>query len=309
MHSHFQVAAHEHFEGDDAVSIHHRTYALSTNSRGEALIEKLTNEFTGPLDGKRVLDIGSGWGGVCVAAGRRGAEAIGIEFGEAQIRLAKENAKDFPEANISFIQANAMDKVQMDRLGKFDLITCDNVIEHVESDERLISHISTALTDTGHVYLTAPNAFSTRQALEDCHYKMFGITLLDRHDAQQFFNASGRDGLYDVTDYYAYDHYISLFERHGLTVSQLVPIDYSASFISDLRASVASIKQKAVQIPDHAEKLKLVLPHYIDRIETLLQRYDNDSPILAQRRELVTHLHRNYWLEVWFFVGTPAISK
>ena len=54
---------------DSPVGRLHTDYILSTNERGSAVIHKMMREFAGSLAGKRVLDIGSGYGGVSV--GRR----------------------------------------------------------------------------------------------------------------------------------------------------------------------------------------------------------------------------------------------
>src|ERR1700730_1067049 len=51
-------------------------YALSTNVRGNALVDVL--ELGGPMRGRRYLDIGCGFGGCLVAAARRGADCTGL---------------------------------------------------------------------------------------------------------------------------------------------------------------------------------------------------------------------------------------
>jgi len=207
--SYFLQAADAHFQVYDDITKHHRDYALATNERGEELIGKLVREFTGDLAGKRVLDIGSGYGGVCIAAGKRGAQAVGLEYGAKQVELAGENLRDHPGLDVRFLQGDATSPEGMAALGTFDLITCDNVIEHVESANALVSNISLALNRTGIAYVTCPNAYSVGQIRRDCHYLMFGLSILDREDAEAFYRQMSHRRVYDVTDYYKYEEYVS----------------------------------------------------------------------------------------------------
>ena len=61
-------------------------FALSTNRRGEALMDLL--ETRGPLRGRRYLDIGCGFGGCLVAAARRGAVCAGVESDPLRLDFA-----------------------------------------------------------------------------------------------------------------------------------------------------------------------------------------------------------------------------
>lgn len=69
-------------------------------------------------------------------------------------------------------------------LGKFDLVICDNVIEHVPDSWRLIYNISEAMTAEARCYVTCPNSQSVGQVLSECHNREFGLSLLNRLDAQ-----------------------------------------------------------------------------------------------------------------------------
>ncbi len=127
-------------------------YALSTNQRGRYAIDKLL-KFTFSLKGKRLLDIGSGYGGTCIAAAQRGAQCVGIEIDPKLIELADINRQDHPHLATTFFQMDILDWEQAKRLGHFELITCDNVIEHVAVPERLIAHFSLLLRKGGFAYM------------------------------------------------------------------------------------------------------------------------------------------------------------
>ncbi|WP_226622506.1 class I SAM-dependent methyltransferase [Brucella anthropi] len=306
--SRFEAAIVNTISGNDAVNEFHRQYALSSNARGEALISKIINEFTGPLQGKRTLDIGSGWGGVCIAAALQGAEAVGIELVADRVFVSKENLADYPGTNVTFHSHSALDSDFMRSLGSFDLITCDNVIEHVDSDESLISNISAQMNDNAVCYITAPNAFSAGQVLAECHYKTFGTSLLDREDAFVHFKSISVGGYqdYEVTDYFHYEHYISIFERYGLSCIQLVPINPSQETIEAIRADIdriaSQIEITRISSSPLSEKLSIILERYVDRFYVA---YNHLSRSLHPRdwHSCASHIVRAYGIELWYFVG------
>jgi tRNA G46 methylase TrmB len=54
----------------DTIQELHLEYALSTNSRGEMAVKKI-EEIHGDLENKSFLDIGSGYGGLVIAAAKK----------------------------------------------------------------------------------------------------------------------------------------------------------------------------------------------------------------------------------------------
>jgi len=82
-------------------------YAMSTNDRGIEILRTIHN-FIPTVKGKRYLDIGSGYGGACIAFASEGAEVVGIDYDEKLLKLAQENHRDHPDLDISFRKIDIM---------------------------------------------------------------------------------------------------------------------------------------------------------------------------------------------------------
>jgi ubiquinone/menaquinone biosynthesis C-methylase UbiE len=111
--------------GDDAVAIsYHRTFSEITSGCIPALIEAaaLTR-------GHKVLDVACGAGYVAAAARARGAEATGMDFSQAQLRLARQTYLD-----VRFVEGDAEDLPFGD--GEFDAVLNAFGMLHVPNPHR-----------------------------------------------------------------------------------------------------------------------------------------------------------------------------
>jgi SAM-dependent methyltransferase len=288
-------------------------YALSTNERGEQLISKLEAEFLGSLSRKRVLDIGSGYGGACIAAAKRGAEAIGLELNYQTIAIARENLQDYKRdhgwVNVRFMAKDALQPDIVGQLGgRFDLVICDNVIEHVDNARRLINNISLVLNNGGITYITAPNGLSFGQVLKEDYYHLFGISLLDRFDAKARFAEIGMPRQYDVGDYFDYYQYHGMLEACGLTPQQLVPLTDRDDLLETLNARAAAIEEKCGDLLSEsgplAKKLHGIVQLWLERFRARCE--DVLSVADAHRGHLIRAMSQDYELDLWYFVARKA---
>lgn len=276
-------------------------YALSANERGETLLSALGNRLP-RLKGKRHLDIGAGYGGACVAAARRGAESFGLELDERLLGFAAANKRDHPQLSLVFRKGDALDRDCVESLGKFDLVTCDNVIEHVRSPERLIAHFRLLLAPGGLLYVTIPNAFSVEQVRKECHYGQFGLSLLDPLDGSAFVGEVLGNPSYDVSDYFRFESYQTMFQRYGLTTrlvavgdpSELEAVFASAQGLTDEfeRCNVPARLRAKVQrrLENHLMRFESELLHW----RTLRGR---------ERLDVGRGLMRDYSSEVWAVIS------
>ncbi len=283
-------------------------YALSTNQRGQYVIQTLKG-IVPSLKGRRYLDIGCGYGGACLAAAEAGAEATGIDIDESLLSFAELNSQDHPDLHPSFYLMDVMAREKIQTLGQFDAITCDNVIEHVGIPERLIAHLRLLLTKRGFAYVTIPNAFSVGQVLADCHYGLFGISLLDPWDAETYVRHALGQPSYDVSFYYPYAQYRALFEKYGLHPRLWNSLRVKGSEIEALHAQAAGLPEKlktareAGQVPLEIEaKLADLLDVYLQEFETGLDLYQR-LPAGAEKQRLGERLWRDYREEVWYVVA------
>ena len=161
-------------------------FALTTTERGRAFAELVSPHCASP---RRFLDVGCAYGGFMRALRRRGAEVVGVEIDAALANLAALNIGDLGgdvrHGDILATPAGA--------LGEFDLIACNDVIEHVASAEALVRTIGKLLAPGGVAYFEIPNPDAIAHVTCDGHFQQFGLTLLPRELAARALNeATGK---------------------------------------------------------------------------------------------------------------------
>jgi 2-polyprenyl-3-methyl-5-hydroxy-6-metoxy-1,4-benzoquinol methylase len=280
-------------------------YILTTNERGAYVVAKV-QEFVPSLRGRRLLDVGSGYGGVCVAAARAGAEAVGIEVDDDLRRLAALNLADAPGLTASFHDVDVLDWTRLSPLGRFDVVTCDNVIEHVASPSVLLAHARRLLEPDGLLYLTAPNAFSLGQIAKECHYGQFGLSLLDPVDGDQWVQEALHLPAYGVSVYFRLAEYERLLARYGLHTKVLNP-DAAGDVVERVR-----LARRAIVDARAAAAIPPSLRAKVDRVLAIqLAGCDADVAFIEAMppdpaREAFGHeLQRVYLDELWYFVASP----
>ena len=89
-----------------------------------------------PLDGLRVLDVGAGGGILAEAMARQGARVTGIDASEENIAAAAAHAGDNGLA-IDY-RAETAERHAENHAGRYDLITCMELLEHVPDPASVI---------------------------------------------------------------------------------------------------------------------------------------------------------------------------
>jgi len=103
---------------------------------------------------KRILDIGSGVGGLAKVLTDRGYDMVGVEYDSAGVELSR---KALP--NIKFYHFGVEDDplLLLREEGKaFDCVLSTEVIEHLYAPNLLLSYASAVLRDDGIIILTTP---------------------------------------------------------------------------------------------------------------------------------------------------------
>lgn len=104
----------------------------------------------GPIDfaGKRVLEIGSGHGALCVAAAEAGArEVVGIDLDRERIDFAREYVPRSYPALAARIRFECVDIADLQ--GPFDLVLSKDTFEHVDDLVAMLGHIHRLLSPGG----------------------------------------------------------------------------------------------------------------------------------------------------------------
>jgi 2-polyprenyl-6-hydroxyphenyl methylase/3-demethylubiquinone-9 3-methyltransferase len=116
-------------------------------------------ESVRPLAGKTALDVGCGAGLLCEPFARLGAAVTGVDAAPETIAAAKEHARG-AGLPIHYLQGElaALD------LGRFDLVTSMEVIEHVADKRAFAASLAARLAPGGLMVLSTPNR-TTRSRL------------------------------------------------------------------------------------------------------------------------------------------------
>ncbi len=155
---------------------------------GVAIFEQLLPVWTIP-ESATVLDIGSGVGTFVLACRRRGLSAFGIEpdrIGQGGSVTSIQIAKRRLESQ-TFAVALGEQLPFRDR--SFDLITMNQVMEHVSDQASVLFEAARVLKPGGAIYIACPNYLRFYES----HYKIFWFPLLPKVLGRLYLRARGRN--------------------------------------------------------------------------------------------------------------------
>lgn len=113
-----------------------------------------------PLSGKRALDVGCGAGLLCEPLARLGASMTGVDAATENIDVARAHAAGSGLA----IDYRCGDLGALG-LGKFDLVTAMEVIEHVADKPAFLAALAASLAPGGLMFLSSPNRTAASRLL------------------------------------------------------------------------------------------------------------------------------------------------
>lgn len=96
-----------------------------------------------------ILDVGCGGGILCEAMARSGAKVTGIDAESEAIFVAQEHAKN------NYLEINYLcTSVEAYKAQRFDVITCMEMLEHVENPELVFEHCRRLLKPKGFLFVS-----------------------------------------------------------------------------------------------------------------------------------------------------------
>ena len=113
--------------------------------RTKFLHETINSDSNKTLKKKKILDVGCGGGIFCEPLARLGADVTGIDTNKKAIQSANHHAKS-QNLKIKYINSNL---ASMNNKNKFDIITCMEVLEHVDDITTVIRDIKEKLKGDG----------------------------------------------------------------------------------------------------------------------------------------------------------------
>ncbi len=141
------------------------------------------------LNGKKVLDVGCGGGLLSEGLAKEGATVTAIDMAENLIHVAREHAK-VSQLNIDYHAIDAKAFANKNP-GQFEIITCLEMIEHVEDPAALLHTLSQLCKPGGHIFLSTlnrhPKAFL--KAIVGAEY-IFNLLPRGTHHYEKFIKPS-----------------------------------------------------------------------------------------------------------------------
>lgn len=133
-----------------------------------------------PLEGKTALDVGCGAGLLAEPLARLGADVIALDASPELIVAAREHA-----AAVGLeIDYRAGELAALD--GKFDLVTCMEVVEHVADPAAFVRDLAARLAPGGLLIMSTPNATGWSKLLTITLAEGLGRVPRGTHDFAKF---------------------------------------------------------------------------------------------------------------------------
>jgi SAM-dependent methyltransferase len=198
-----------------------REYAWREIQRGREIV-RLVRQVTG-LRGKRVLDVGSGYGGMLISMAEQGANVTGIEIDPERARMGQLRLKEL-KMEVPYIEGDICEPGIGEKIGQFDVVICQDVLEHVMEPGAVIAALCKMMKPGGVIYIQIPNKYGIDQLMNDHHYALTGITALSRPQAIEYWRLAAGEAAehYGVGYERGEKFYLSAFARGGV---RLNPVD------------------------------------------------------------------------------------
>ena len=107
------------------------------------------------LKGKTVVDIGCGGGILAESMALKGANVLGIDMGKAPLSVAQLHKLE-SGAELDYQQITAEELADKES-GKYDVVTCMEMLEHVPNPASVIAACSKLVKPGGHVFFSTIN--------------------------------------------------------------------------------------------------------------------------------------------------------
>lgn len=126
-----------------------------------------------PAQNARVLDLGAGMGGFAVAMQRAGERITALDYNFAYCEIARTRARRYALDLPALVGAGeALPFAD----ASFEIVTCWDVLEHVQAPRQLLREIARVLKHDGVAFMTVIN----RLALVDPHYHLRFVNYVPR---------------------------------------------------------------------------------------------------------------------------------
>ena len=280
-------------------------FSLSSVERGRQAVAAMGGADS--FAGRKVLDVGCAYGGFLVAAREAGAgRVVGVDIDSRLIDLARLQLDDHHETGELAIE-DIMSDGLADRWGTFDIVLCNDVIEHVVDPGRCAHNLASLLKRSGKVFLEIPNGRAVDFMRRDGHYGLFGLTLLGRSEAERWWRLHFQD-VYGVEHYAPLSYYLGIFSMSGISLRLLTKVDERDKRLAEIGEAFDRLEEELgslekAEAPDLARSIRLHGGEEIGRFRQLRARLES-SDIAAERAILADEIISTYGMTFWTLEGT-----
>jgi len=179
----------------------------------KSIVDRITTQC--PVSDKKILEVGSGWGGICVEFSHVGGLVTGIEPDEEELQISR-LLNQIECTGVNFIHGYGENLPFTDN--SFDIIICNSVIEHVADFSKTISEMMRVLRPGGFIYLNTINYLFPYEG----HYKIFYPPLLPKFLAKIYLKLRGRNpNFIKNINYITTFKIFSEFNKYGVKIDNL----------------------------------------------------------------------------------------
>ncbi len=279
-------------------------FAMSTVIRGHSMLSLLEKQSC--IHKKnRYLDVGTGYGGFLRAAKEIGFKAVmGIELQPDLVALARANIDDLQGAEVltdDFLTGD------FSGIEKFDLITCNDVIEHVDDPKLAIQRMSRLVNENGCVCFEVPNKDAIPFVKSDGHFLIFGITQLSKNDAAEYYSAyTGADKsvyFFEMGEMYELEWYFKELIKNGM--SAFIADTHSLGDMEDVSHLLKDLKQayKEWEMETKPKLDRVLAQQIISSIEKYIKDLEHDFSNLGTDVSKIKFKNK-YLRSFWTIIAT-----
>ncbi len=283
-----------------------RNYANREIQRGRMIAQQVRQHI--PLTGRRLLDVGCGYGDRLICFAEQGCDVVGVEIDPERAQVGKKRIADV-NIRVDYRLDDICSPGIAERLGTFDIIIVQDVLEHVMDPGLTIRTLSSLLRKNGVIYVVVGNKYSPDQLMADHHYAHAGMTILARPQAVEYFQLATASSAehYGVGYWRTEFYYRRMFRQCGVELEHLGNFG-TVDHVLWYAKSMLDVCARAEQ-PIHP-KLRPVLQARIHRRMLTVARYfcgineiieKCDDPQL--KAKLCDRLIKRVCLPTWSFVG------
>jgi len=159
-----------------------------------------------------VLDLGCNNGQHSLRVAKKCKKVTGLDYDKDQLKIAKALSKDRKIYNCKFVKHD-LEKKLVFKNNFFDKVLCLDVLEHINSRDKLLREIKRVLKPKGLAFIAVPNIETSWKRLQ----KKAGIKNIyaDPDHKFEYSEAEERE----------------IFKKTGLTITSLRPIVYDTPLI------------------------------------------------------------------------------